>query len=109
MTVPLVSNIARGAIVRRKVDPMHVCCVVSALRRKTGSIAKVYWFALGANEDAIPVDQLELATEMRATSEVLLEDTPRTFAAGFKIAPPMRQAQKVAGFECDSTPPGVPA
>jgi NADPH:quinone reductase-like Zn-dependent oxidoreductase len=32
----------------------------------------------------------------------------RTFAAGFKIAPPMRQAQKVAGLNGDSTPPGVP-
>jgi len=63
MTVPLVSNIACGAIVRRDVDPMHVGCVVSVLRRQTGSIATVFWFTLGANEEAIPVDQLELATD----------------------------------------------
>jgi hypothetical protein len=63
MTVPLVSKIARGAIVRRNVDPMHVGCVLSVSRPRTGLIAKVYWFALGADENAIPVDQLELATD----------------------------------------------
>jgi hypothetical protein len=63
MNVPLVSKIARGAIVRRNVDPMHVGCVLSVSRPRTGPIAKVYWFALGANENAIPVDQLELATD----------------------------------------------
>jgi hypothetical protein len=62
MTVPLVSKIACGAIVRRNVD-MHVGCVVSVLRRQTGSIATVFWFTLGANEEAVPVDQLELATD----------------------------------------------
>jgi hypothetical protein len=65
MTVPLVSNIARGAIVRRKVDPMHVGCVVSVLRRQTGSIATVFWFTLAASEKAVPVDQLELATDWK--------------------------------------------
>jgi hypothetical protein len=65
MTVPLVSTIARGAIVRRKADPMHVGCVLSVLRRRGGSIATVFWFSLGANENAIPVDQLELATDWR--------------------------------------------
>jgi hypothetical protein len=63
MTVPLVSKIACGAIVRRKADPMHVGCVLSVSRRRGGSIATVFWFSLGANEDAIPVDQLELATD----------------------------------------------
>jgi hypothetical protein len=65
MTVPLVPTIACGAIVRRKADPMHVGCVLSVSRRRSGPIAKVYWFTLGANEDAIPVDQLELATAWR--------------------------------------------
>ena len=61
--MPLVSKIACGAIVRRNVDPMHVGCVVSVSRRRAGSIATVFWFSLGANEEAIPVDQLELATD----------------------------------------------
>jgi hypothetical protein len=65
MTLPLVPTIARDAIVRRKADPMHVGCVVSVSRLRTGPIAKVYWFALGTNENAIPVDQLELATDWR--------------------------------------------
>jgi hypothetical protein len=65
MTAPLVPAIARGAIVRRKSDHMHVGCVLSVSRRQSGQIAKVYWFALGANEDAIPVHQLELATDWR--------------------------------------------
>jgi hypothetical protein len=59
MTVPIVPTIARGPIVRRKADPMHVGCVVSVSRRRSGPIAKVYWFALGADENAIPVDQCE--------------------------------------------------
>ena len=65
MTVPLAPTIARGAIVRRKADPMHVGCVLSVSRPRTGPIAKVYWFALGADENAIPVDQLELATDWK--------------------------------------------
>jgi hypothetical protein len=65
MTVPLVPAIARGAIVRRKADPMRVGCVLSVSRRRSGPIAKVYWFALGADENAIPVDHLELATDWR--------------------------------------------
>jgi hypothetical protein len=65
MTVPLVSEIARGAIVRRKANPMHVGCVLSVSRPRTGPIAEVYWFALGASEQAIPVDQLELATDWK--------------------------------------------
>jgi hypothetical protein len=44
---------------------MRVGGVLSVSRRRSGPIAKVYWFALGANEDAIPVDQLELATDWR--------------------------------------------
>ena len=63
MTVPLIPTIACGAIVRRNVDPMHVGCVLSVSRRRGGSIATVFWFAVGANEDAISVDQLELATD----------------------------------------------
>jgi hypothetical protein len=65
MTVPLVPIIARGAIVRRKVDPMHVGCVLSVSRPRTGRIATVYWFARSVNEKAIPVDQLELATDWK--------------------------------------------
>jgi hypothetical protein len=65
MTVPLVPIIARGAIVRRKADPMHVGCVLSVSRPRTGPIATVYWFARSVNEKAIPVDQLELATDWK--------------------------------------------
>ena len=65
MTVSLVPTIARGAIVRRKADPMRVGCVLSVSRPRTGPIPKVYWFAHVAEEKAIPVDQLELATDWK--------------------------------------------
>jgi hypothetical protein len=44
---------------------MHVGCVVSVLRRQTGSIATVFWFTLAASEKAVPVDPLELATDWK--------------------------------------------